>query len=243
MALVWERFPSGGTSLLALLALADWANDDGGNCHPSIASIARKIRASESQARRIVHGLIQSGWVHVVGNEFGGSPKASRRYRIDIAKLEQTPSAYARGVTGARGGMGARDGSHGCAETGRIAMTPEPSVEPPITTKREKARSRADASFEDEVEVLAFLNEHAGRKFEAFDADGKPSKALQVIRCALKRITPLDARRIVILKTREWGNNPDMRRHLNPITLYGRRANLEKYLAEVREHSWGRRSA
>lgn len=107
-------------------------------------------------------------------------------------------------------------------------------------TKKEKARTRADVSFDEEVEVLGFLNEHAGRRFEPFDADGKPSKALQVIRCALKRITPLEARRIVILKTREWGNNPDMRRHLNPMTLYGRKANLEKYLAEVREHSWGR---
>lgn len=145
MALVWERFPSGGTALLALLALADWANDDGENCHPSIASISRKIRTSESQARRVVHGLIQDGWLQVVGNEFGGAPKATRQYRIDIAKLEQTPGAYARGSTGARGGMGARDGSHPCAETGRIAMTPNPSIDPSLTTKREK-RSRAQTS-------------------------------------------------------------------------------------------------
>jgi len=107
---------------------------------------------------------------------------------------------------------------------------------------KEKKRSRADASFSEEVEVLGFLNEHAGRRFEPFDPDGKPSKALQVIRHALKRITPLEARRIVILKTREWGTNPDMRKHINPITLYGRKANLEKYLAEVREYPWGRAS-
>lgn len=86
-----------------------------------------------------------------------------------------------------------------------------------------------------EIEVLGFLNEHAGRRFEPFDADGKPTKSLQIIRGALKQITPLEARRIVILKTREWGTNPDMRKHINPITLYGRKANLEKYLAEVRE--------
>lgn len=112
----------------------------------------------------------------------------------------------------------------------------------PTNTVTNTVTKKEDVSFDEEVEVLGFLNEHAGRRFEAFDADGKPSKALQVIRGALKRITPLEARRIVILKTREWGNNPDMRRHLNPITLYGRRANLEKYLAEVREHSWGRAS-
>lgn len=170
MALVWERFPSGGTALLALLALADWANDDGENCHPSIASISRKIRTSESQARRVVHGLIQDGWLQVIGNEFGGAPKATRQYRIDIAKLEQTPGAYARGSAGARGGMGARDGSHPCAETGRIAMTPEPSVEPSLTTKRKKrARNQKTPLPEDfqiSPRVIAWAEENGHRNLE-----------------------------------------------------------------------------
>lgn len=247
MALVWERFPSGGNELLAMLALADWSNDHGANCHPSMATIARKLRVSRSSAQRTVHRLIDAGWLQVVGGHTGGAPGTTRHYQINLEKLTGTGSVDATptgrtdatGSTNATGSTGAADGSHGCIGTGSTGAT-QTIIEPSLTVKTEKARTRADASFEEEAEVLAFLNEYAGRMFEAFDADGKPSKALQVIRDALKRITPLEARRIVILKTREWGNNPDMRRHLNPITLYGRRANLEKYLAEVREYPWGR---
>lgn len=240
MSLVWERFPSGGNELLAMLALADWSNDHGANCHPSMATIARKLRVTRSSAQRTVHRLIDAGWLQVVSGHTGGAPGTTRHYRINLEKLASTGSVDATptgrtdatGSTNATGSTSAAEGSHGCIGTGSTGAT-QTIIEPSLTVKT-KARTRADA-FEEEAEVLAFLNEHAGRQFEAFDADGKPSKALQVIRGALKRITPLEARRIVILKTREWGDNPDMRKHINPMTLYGRKANLEKYLAEVRE--------
>ena len=58
MSLVWKNYPKGGSEKLAMLALADWCNDQGGSLHPSINAIARKINVSESQARRIVHELI-----------------------------------------------------------------------------------------------------------------------------------------------------------------------------------------
>lgn len=242
MALVWERFPSGGNELLAMLALADWSNDHGANCHPSMATIARKLRVTRSSAQRTVHRLIDAGWLQVVSGHTGGAPGTTRHYRINLEKLASTGSVDATptgrtdatGSTNATGSTSAAEGSRGCIGTGSTGAT-QTIIEPSLTVKKETKRSRADASFEDEVEVLAFLNEHAGRKFEAFDADGKPTKSLQIIRGALKQITPLEARRIVILKTREWGTNPDMRKHINPITLYGRKANLEKYLAEVRE--------
>lgn len=34
MALVWDKFPAGGTDLLAMLAMADWGNDHGASIHP-----------------------------------------------------------------------------------------------------------------------------------------------------------------------------------------------------------------
>ena len=52
MSLVWDGYPGGGSELLALLALADWSDDDG-RCYPSMASIGRKTRLSEKQARRL----------------------------------------------------------------------------------------------------------------------------------------------------------------------------------------------
>ncbi|HBI8622146.1 TPA: helix-turn-helix domain-containing protein, partial [Escherichia coli] len=86
MSLVWEGYPGGGSDLLAMLALADWS-DDNGRCYPSMSSIATKTRLSRSQAQRVVHGLIDSGFVQVIGNEAGGAPGATRQYRIVLTKL------------------------------------------------------------------------------------------------------------------------------------------------------------
>ncbi|MFP5504874.1 MAG: helix-turn-helix domain-containing protein [Gammaproteobacteria bacterium] len=125
-----------------MLALADYSNDQGGSIHPSMASIARRLRISESQARRVIHRLIDDGWLSVIGNDKGGAPGATRRYRINVEKLLPTPGADATRTPGAD----ARDGSHPCAQTGRIAMTPEPSVEPPLTKERGAQTPRSEDS-------------------------------------------------------------------------------------------------
>ncbi|MFF0817771.1 helix-turn-helix domain-containing protein [Rhodococcus sp. NPDC003318] len=44
------------TQTLVLLCLADWA-DDSGLCWPSIDSVARRARCSESTARRAIRAL------------------------------------------------------------------------------------------------------------------------------------------------------------------------------------------
>lgn len=137
MALVWEFFPRGGSDLLAMLALADWSDDDG-RCYPSIAAIARKTRLSRSQAQRVVHGLIDAGDLTVTDNASGGAPGSTRRYRIDLDRLTGSAGATptgrisATGSAGATGRMDARDGSHGRAETGRTHAT-QTIIEPSIT--------------------------------------------------------------------------------------------------------------
>lgn len=140
MTLVWEHYPGGGTELLALLALADWSDDDG-RCYPSVASIAKKTRLSVSQARRVVHSLIEESFVSVVGNENGGPPGATRQYQVNLGHLaacmDVTPTAStsASPTTGthARGtaSTDARDGLHGCAQTASTSASltvSEPSV-------------------------------------------------------------------------------------------------------------------
>jgi len=84
IARVWDGFPGGGSELLALLALADWSDDDG-RCWPSMASIARKIRLSPDQARRVVHKLIDGNFVRVTAGNGGG--RISRRYQINLDAL------------------------------------------------------------------------------------------------------------------------------------------------------------
>ena len=43
MSAAWKNFPGGGPELLTLLALADWADDEG-YCYPSMRRIAHKTR-------------------------------------------------------------------------------------------------------------------------------------------------------------------------------------------------------
>jgi hypothetical protein len=111
---VWEFFPEGGCELLTLLALADWSDDEGLS-FPSIASLAKKTRLSSSQARRNVHALINSGYVNVVGNKYGGGSGSSRRYKIVLSLL--APSMHASPSVVARGGVNAQHDSHLCTIT------------------------------------------------------------------------------------------------------------------------------
>ena len=41
-----------------MLALADWAGEDGGRIYPSMSTLAKKIRMSERQAIRIMRDLV-----------------------------------------------------------------------------------------------------------------------------------------------------------------------------------------
>lgn len=83
---VFDGFPGGGSELLAMLALADWSDDDG-RCFPAVAAIARKVRLKERQTQRVVNRLINDGFVIVEANKGGGMPGESRRYRIVLNRL------------------------------------------------------------------------------------------------------------------------------------------------------------
>lgn len=137
MSAVWDHYPAGGSELLALLALADWSDDDG-RCFPSVAAIARKTRLSKSQAQRVVHSLIGAGTVVVEGNEAGGPPGATRRYRVMVDRLTgsahatRTGRTSATGSTHATGRTHAADGSHPCGETGSAHAT-QTVIEPSRT--------------------------------------------------------------------------------------------------------------
>ncbi len=133
MSLVWECYRAGGSAKLALLALADWADDSGGSIFPSVETVARKICASESQARRLIRSFERSGLLKCVANAHGGAPGSTRHYRLNLGML--TAGTDATPSTDATRAESARDGSHGCALTGstgarrRVApVRPNPSL-------------------------------------------------------------------------------------------------------------------
>ncbi|MCT7295194.1 helix-turn-helix domain-containing protein [Ralstonia sp. CHL-2022] len=151
MSRVWDRFPRGGSHMLVALALADWCDDDGRSLYPSIKKVAAKCRLSAVQARRIVHDLIEDGYLEVIGNAAGGAPGCSRQYlfRLDrltaIADETRTAIASDTPVAGDRPLTQDRDGSHGRSET---TLTDESLtiIYPSVTTKStrtSKSRSKS----------------------------------------------------------------------------------------------------
>lgn len=143
MARVWKDYPgTGGSELLALLALADWSDDDG-RCWPSMASIATKVRLSKSQARRVVHRLIANGYLVLLGNAAGGCPGETPQYQIAFSALTGRTKSTPR--ADATPSADARDPLHGCALTPSADAT-QTIIEPSITTKEKVGRQKPAVS-------------------------------------------------------------------------------------------------
>lgn len=155
MSQVWEGYPGGGSELLAMLALADWS-DDNGKCYPAMSSISKKIRLKERQAQRVVHQLIENGFVQIIGNEFGGAPGASRQYRLVLSRLtgvtHDTPAKSQTGV------MGDGDGCHGRRLTG-VTHDTLTVIEPSITVKKVSRSKKTEITLNQFLEDCKASNE------------------------------------------------------------------------------------
>lgn len=130
LSAVLDRYPRGGSEKLVLVTLADWCDDQGGNLYPSIQAVADKACVSRSQAQRILHALIADGMLAVVGNEAGGAPGSTRRYRLNVEAIERMP------VLG-RAETGSAHATHSADATGRTNAT---------RTGSTNATGRADAT-------------------------------------------------------------------------------------------------
>lgn len=75
---VWDVSAHKGNDLLMLLAIADFADDDG-NAYPSVTTLANKCRMKQRNANLILAALRESGELEVRLNE---GPKGTNRYRI-----------------------------------------------------------------------------------------------------------------------------------------------------------------
>lgn len=123
MSILWERYPAGGSELLLMLALADWADDDGNRIYPSVATLAKKVRQSERNVQRLLRKLVKSRLLEVVGSERGGSGRTTH-YRIPVERVTSLHPLLPERVT-SRASKGDTQG-----QKGDIAMSPDPSVEP-----------------------------------------------------------------------------------------------------------------
>lgn len=85
MSLVWEHSKQQGSALLVLLAIADFADDDG-YCYPSVERLAHKSRMSVRNVRYILRQLEESGELVI---ERGGGRRRPNRYRVMVQPAEE----------------------------------------------------------------------------------------------------------------------------------------------------------
>ena len=80
---VWKLSRHSGTDLLMMLAIADFADDDG-QAFPSVPKLAKKCRTTPRHANRILASLRDSGELLVRVN---AGPGGANRYRIVLQQI------------------------------------------------------------------------------------------------------------------------------------------------------------
>lgn len=95
MSWVWENAPIKGRTLLVLLAIADWASDEG-IAWPSVDSISKKARCSIRTAQTAIEQLVKAGLLSIESN---AGPHGTNRYCV-VQKLRGAEIAGVRKTTG-----------------------------------------------------------------------------------------------------------------------------------------------
>lgn len=194
---------------LVLLALADNANDDGGDSYPSVDTIARKARISPRQVQRCLSSLKSAGHI----TETGTSSYGTTVYRVRMGGDNLSGVTSTTGIT--------------------PEMSPEPSFEPsvehlPPQVPHERSLGKVDrrpVKVEHEQLAREILTEWNSQTGQALTAKGWLAKI--VMRIREHPGMTLDEHAVVIARTLAhpwWKDDP------SPSVLYGNDACFDKAL-------------
>lgn len=173
-----------GNDKLVLLALCDFASDDGDSCYPSIQRIADKASISERTAQRILSKFREWGLITPIKNMQGGFGKTVH-YVINVAMLQKgdkmTPFQMDE-----KGDSGDVKRVTNEAEKGDIAVSPDPSENHQRTISSVVAREGAPSQPDDKNHEKALQDGSFTLQPPAPDPKAKPKKPKTPI------LTPLD---------------------------------------------------
>ncbi len=178
MARVWDNSEQEGSRLLALLALADWADDDG-YCWPKIAHLAIKCRLDERTAQRCLADLVADGEVERAGGGGRGNPST---YRVVVGIKGDNLSPFAgdapRRVAEAR--KGDKSATVSRAKGDRAATLPKRERVTPEAVKGDKSGSHIENHHEPSLTTSEQAPADAGgaRARAAAPAAAAPQQAL-----------------------------------------------------------------
>ena len=90
---VWKYSQHKGSDLLVLLAIADFAKDDGSGAWPSVALLAEKTRLSERSVQYILRKLEASGEIII---ERHAGPRGCHLYTVTLGGEKFAPVGVKR---------------------------------------------------------------------------------------------------------------------------------------------------
>lgn len=135
MAEVWAVSKAEGPGLLLMLAIADYARDDGTGAYPSLATLAKKTRMDRRRVIRITKLLELSGELTV---DRKGSKWGTNEYAIVLGSDILTPEQ----VDDEKAGSGLGDTSTGGLGDTRVVVR----VTPDTLLNRHESQEAADAA-------------------------------------------------------------------------------------------------
>ena len=136
---VWRESPAKGSELLLLLAIADFADDDG-VAWPGVETLAKKARLSKRQTQYNIRSLVDAGLLTVEEN---AGPKGTHRYRVNMAHAGDAQIAPVQNVHRAKSARGgAKNDTKGVQP-----IAPEPSVEPSKNHQGKKRPTQVPDEF------------------------------------------------------------------------------------------------
>lgn len=88
---VLDRGPARLSDMAVLLAIADSADKDTGECWPSQRTIAARSRQTDRSVRNVLERLRADGWLTWKKRDRANGSRASSVYTVNLAKLGETP--------------------------------------------------------------------------------------------------------------------------------------------------------
>src|SRR5215467_12781477 len=85
---IWASCLFRGNRLLMMLALADWADDNGGSIFPGMGLVAAKCQMSVRTAQGAIKALCATRTLVKVANASGGRGRRTE-YRIDLQRMQE----------------------------------------------------------------------------------------------------------------------------------------------------------
>lgn len=115
---------------IVLLALADFANDDGKNIFPAVSTIANKSSLSHRSVQTIIGDFLGTGILRITKNPKGGAPGSTRHLIIDLAALDNLVKLSRDEESASVQQRGAKKCSEGVQSNEKTSATtaPKPSV-------------------------------------------------------------------------------------------------------------------